>query len=125
MKDTASSFLARSTVKAGDLDHRRKINFNIGKYNAVVPFGKQQFSELNLARERAKNIKWRAIETLDTLLENFETHFSGRAGKVIWAENAGQALEEILLICREKNCRTIVKSKSMVTEEIGLNHFLA
>ena len=125
MKDTASSFLARSTVKAGDLDHRRKINFNIGKYNAVVPFGKQQFSELNLARERAKNIKWRAIETLDTLLENFETHFSGRGGKVIWAENAGQALEEILLICREKNCRTIVKSKSMVTEEIGLNHFLA
>jgi L-lactate dehydrogenase complex protein LldF len=43
---------------------------------------------------------------------------------VIWAETAEQALEEILQICQEKNCRTIVKSKSMVTEEIGLNHFL-
>jgi L-lactate dehydrogenase complex protein LldF len=43
---------------------------------------------------------------------------------VIWAENAKQALEEILKICREKNCKTIVKSKSMVTEEIHLNEFL-
>ena len=33
-------------------------------------------------------------------------------------------LQEILKICQEKNCRTIVKSKSMVTEEIHLNKFL-
>src|SRR6201985_1941814 len=63
MTDTAANFIARSTVKAEDMDHRKKINFNIGRYNAVVPQGKQQFAELTLARERAKNIKWRAIET--------------------------------------------------------------
>ena len=39
MKETASSFIAKSTVKAADKEHRRKINFNIGKYNAVVPQG--------------------------------------------------------------------------------------
>jgi L-lactate dehydrogenase complex protein LldF len=118
-------FLAKSNIKAADLDHRKKINFNIGKYNAVVPQGKQQFSDLHLARERAKNIKWRAIETLDQQLENFESAFTARGGKVIWAENAEQAREEILRICKEKNCRTLVKSKSMVTEEIKLNDFLA
>jgi L-lactate dehydrogenase complex protein LldF len=37
MKDNAASFIAKSTIKAADLDHRRKINFNISKYNAVVP----------------------------------------------------------------------------------------
>jgi L-lactate dehydrogenase complex protein LldF len=124
MTETAASFIARSTVKAEDMDHRRKINFNIGRYNAVVPQGKQQFSDLSLARERAKNIKWRALETLDKQLEDFEAVFTQRGGRVIWAENAGSALQEILAICKEKSCRTIVKSKSMVTEELKLNHFL-
>jgi L-lactate dehydrogenase complex protein LldF len=90
----------------------------------VVPLGKQQFSDLHLARERAKNIKWRALESLDQQLEQFETAFTKRGGKVIWAENTEQAQQEILKICREKNCRTLVKSKSMVTEEIKLNDFL-
>jgi L-lactate dehydrogenase complex protein LldF len=124
MSETASSFIAKSTIKAADLDHRRKVNFNISKYNATVPLGKQQFTDVHLARERAKNIKWKAIETLDKQLEDFETNFTRRGGKIIWAENAEQALAEILKICKEKKCRTIVKSKSMVTEEIHLNEFL-
>ena len=124
MTDTAANFIARSTVKAEDMDHRKKINFNIGRYNAAVPAGKQQFAELNLARERAKNTKWRALETLDQQLEEFESAFVKRGGRVIWAENTKQALQEILTICKDKNCRTVVKSKSMVTEEIKLNHFL-
>jgi L-lactate dehydrogenase complex protein LldF len=124
MTDTAANFIARSTIKAEDIDHRNKINFNIGRYNAAVPQGKQQFAELNLARERAKNTKWRALETLDQQLEEFEANFTRRGGRVIWAENTKQALAEILTICKEKKCRTIVKSKSMVTEELKLNHFL-
>lgn len=124
MTQTAASFIAKSTIKAADLEHRRKINFNIGRYNTVVPQGKQQFSELHLARERAKNLKWRAIETLDQQLEQFELEFTRRGGKVIWAEDTRQAQQEILKICRSKNCRTVVKSKSMVTEEIKLNDFL-
>src|SRR5580693_9402950 len=112
MTDTAANFIARSTIKAEDLDHRRKINFNIGRYNAVVPQGKQQFGDIHLARERAKNIKWKAIETLDKQLEEFESIITKRGVKVIWAENAQQALASILAICKEKSCRTIVKSKS-------------
>jgi len=124
MSETASSFMAKSTVKAADLEHRRKINFNISKYNAVVPAGKSQFSNIGLVRERAKNIKWKALETLDKQLELFETNLAQRGGKVIWAENAEEAQQAILAICKEKNCKTIVKSKSMVTEEIKLNDFL-
>ena len=124
MKEIASDFITKSTTKAADREHRRKINFNIGKYNAVVPQGKEQFADINLARERAKNIKWKAIETLDKQLENFEKAIMRRGAKVIWAENAQQALDAIHKICEEKKCRTLVKSKSMVTEEIHLNHFL-
>ena len=123
-RDQASTFLDKSSTKAADLDHRQKINYNIGKYNAVVPQGKQQFDKLHLARERAKNIKWRALESLDQQLERFEQAFTRRGGKVIWAEDSAGALREILAICKAKQCRAVVKSKSMVTEEIHLNKFL-
>ena len=121
MSETSEIFIAKSAIKAEDLDHRRKINFNIGKYNEKVPEGKEQFADLNLARESAKNIKWRAIETLDQQLEAFEMNFTKRGGKVIWAEDAAQAIEEIVQICKAADCKTLVKSKSMVTEEIHLN----
>lgn len=124
MSDILSSFMAKSTIKAADLEHRRKVAFNISRYDAVVPVGKQQFHDVHLARERAKNVKWRAIEMLDQYLEEFESNITRRGAKVIWAEDAKQALEQVMKICEEKNCKTIVKSKSMVTEEIHLNDYL-
>ncbi|RPE13793.1 iron-sulfur cluster-binding protein [Chitinophaga lutea] len=124
MNKTASTFLSESEIKAADLGHRNTINFNISKYNAAVKNGKLQFADLATARERAKNVKWKAIEHLDKHLEDFEMHFIKRGGKVIWAENAEQAREEILAICKAKNCKTVVKSKSMATEEIHLNDYL-
>lgn len=124
MTDTAASFIAKSTIKAADLEHRRKINFNIGKYNAVVPIGKQQFTNVMDARERAKNTKWEAIEHLDQYLLEFEKKITARGARVVWAEDTTQALAEIGKICKEKQCKTLVKSKSMVTEEIHLNDFL-
>ncbi len=121
MSQPSETFLAKSTIKAADLQHRRTINFNMSRYNAAVPKGKEQFEHLELARERAKNIKWRAIETLDKQLEQFESIFTSRGGKVIWAETATDAIDAIVSICKEKNCKTLVKSKSMATEEIHLN----
>jgi L-lactate dehydrogenase complex protein LldF len=124
MTDTAATFIAKSTIKAADLEHRRKINFNIGKYNAVVPVGKQQFRDVMQVRERAKNSKWEAIEHLDKYLLEFEQKISAKGAKVIWAENTEEALDAIGNICRERHCKTLVKSKSMVTEEIHLNDYL-
>ncbi|HRN79644.1 MAG TPA: LutB/LldF family L-lactate oxidation iron-sulfur protein [Ferruginibacter sp.] len=124
MSEQSEQFIAKSTIKAADLTHRQTIQFNIGRYNAAVPKGKSQFVHLNHAREMAKNVKWRAIETLDQQLELFERRFTERGGKVIWAEDAQQATDAILKICLEKQCKTLVKSKSMVTEEIHLNRML-
>ncbi|HUM64454.1 MAG TPA: [Fe-S]-binding protein, partial [Chitinophagaceae bacterium] len=117
MKETAEAFNAKSREKAADLAHRKTINFNIGKYNAAVPQGKLQFAELTVARERAKNAKWRAIENLDSQLETFEAAISSRGTRVEWAEDAEQALDIVKRICQEKQCKSLVKSKSMVTEE--------
>ena len=125
MTEQQTVFLAKSDIKAHDLEHKRKIAFNIQKYNDSVVKGKQQFSDLDLARRKAKNVKWKTIENLDTYLEQFEKNFTSRGGKVIWAETGEEALQAVLQICREKNTKQVVKAKSMVTEEIHLNSFLA
>jgi L-lactate dehydrogenase complex protein LldF len=124
MSEESIIFQQKIKSKAFDLEHRKKINFNISRYNAVVPLGKQQFTNINGAREKAKNIKWAAIENLDKQLEDFELNATRRGTKVLWAETTEDALNEILKIAQKKNCSTIVKSKSMVTEEIHLNKFL-
>lgn len=124
MNKNAATFIAKSTIKAADLEHRRKINYNISKYNAAVPNGKKQFANIESTRELAKNIKWEAVEHLDKYLLEFEKKISERGVKVFWAENDKQTLEIIGKICTEKNCKTVVKSKSMVTEEIHLNPYL-
>jgi L-lactate dehydrogenase complex protein LldF len=125
MNDTKASFLAKSEIKAQDLEHKRKLSFNIQKYSDTVIKGKLQYDNLELARKKAKNVKWKAIEKLDSYLEEFETRFTARGGKVIWAETKEEALEAVLHICKEKNAKQVVKSKSMVTEELHLNDFLA
>jgi L-lactate dehydrogenase complex protein LldF len=125
MTEQQTVFLAKSKIKASDLEHKRKVSFNIQKYNDSVVKGKQQFANLDVARQKAKNVKWKTIENLDKYLEQFEKKFTSNGGKVIWAENAEEARQAILQICKEKNTRQVVKAKSMVTEEIHLNDFLA
>jgi len=124
MNESQSIFLAKSEVKAHDLEHKRKISWNIQKYNDAVVKGKEQFAQLDLARKKAKNIKWKAIEQLDTHLERFEKNFTARGGKVLWAGNGAEAADLVLQICKQYNATQVVKSKSMVTEEIHLNQHL-
>lgn len=117
-------FLLDAETKAFDLGHRSTIRFNIGKYNAAVQRGLTQYSDHELARERASFIKTNTINNLDKYLMEFEANFTARGGKVIWARNTEEALKEIGQIMKRKRARSVVKSKSMTTEEIHLNNYL-
>jgi len=117
-------FLADAEQKAFDLEHRRKIRFNIGKYNAAVQTGLTWYHDHELARERASHLKAKVINHLDEYLLEFERNFMARGGKVIWAQDSNDALREIGKIMARRKARTVVKAKSMTTEEIHLNHFL-
>lgn len=124
MGTLASDFISTSETKAFDLDHRRIINYNIGKYDAAVARGLSRFANLENSKRRAHTIKWRVMENLDKLLPEFETNFQRRGGKVLWANDAKEANEQILNIIKKAGGKTVIKSKSMVTEEIHLNEFL-
>jgi L-lactate dehydrogenase complex protein LldF len=124
MKRKQEEFLEASGRKVFDLDHRKKLSFALKQADDAYQKGRQQFTDLETTRKIAKNRKWHTLENLHLYLQEFETRFTSNGGKVIWAENSQQALDEILSICQKSEAKSIVKSKSIVTEEIHLNPFL-
>ncbi len=115
-------FLEKAAKKVSDPEHKRKILFNNSQYDKKVVAGKQQYSNLEFARKKAAAIKSRVIENLEKYLTEFEINARRNGIKVIWAENADSAMKEIIDILKRRNARTVVKSKSMVTEEVNVNH---
>lgn len=120
----AEDFLVKSDEKAFDLSHRKVINYNINKYNAAVERGLSKFHNLEISKRKAHAIKWRVMENLDKFLPEFEANFQKRGGKVIWANDAEEAQREILNIIQKRGGKSVIKSKSMTTEEIHINDFL-
>lgn len=124
MSEAAQKFIRDSKLKAFDKDHRKTINYNIGKYHESVDQGMQQYADLETARQRAANLKRKAINDLDKYLIEFEQNFTSNGGKVLWAVDAKDAHNEILKIFKERGIKKVVKSKSMTTEEIDINSVL-
>jgi L-lactate dehydrogenase complex protein LldF len=120
----ADDFLIKADEKAFDISHRNTINYNIGKYNVAVNRGLSKFENLEASKRKAHVVKWRVMENLDKLLPEFESNFQKRGGKVIWANDAAEAQKEILQIIQRVGGKSVIKSKSMTTEEIHLNEFL-
>lgn len=74
--------------------------------------------------DRAQEIRDRAIRQLDTYLEEFERRVQAAGGTVHWAATGEEACQIVVQICRDVGARQLIKSKSMVTEEIELNDAL-
>ncbi len=121
MPTELEKFLEASEKKIFDVQHREVLQYNISKYNAKVIEGKEQFANLELARMRAAATKQKAIDNLEKYLIEFEANFIRRGGKVIWAQDAEEAVKESLQIMKKAKAKMVVKAKSMVTEEIGFN----
>lgn len=121
---TQEEFLSASEAIVFDRDYRKKINDNISNYESAFQKGIKQYSNIELARERAAFIKWKVLENLDKYLIEFEASVVRRGGKVVWAHDIETAQNEIEQIIKRTQAKTIVKSKTMVGEEIKINDFL-
>ena len=75
-------------------------------------------------RNRARAIKDEALLHLDRYLEEFVSNAESRGAKVHWARDAAEANAIISRLAKDAHARTIVKSKSMTTEETHLNDAL-
>jgi L-lactate dehydrogenase complex protein LldF len=75
-------------------------------------------------REQAMDIRAHVIDYLDYYLEQFTDNARKAGARVYFAENDREAVEIAKTVFTEKKAKKAVKTKSMVTEEIGLNESL-
>ncbi len=118
----SSKFQKAAAEIAFDERHRQTIRFNIGKYDVAVAKGMERYKNVNLAKTHAAFIKRNVLHNWEKYLLEFEEKISARGVEVLWAENAAQATTFLTDILKENKARLLVKSKSMTTEEIELNH---
>jgi L-lactate dehydrogenase complex protein LldF len=75
-------------------------------------------------RQYARDVKAHTLSRLDHYLEMLDEKISAQGGEVIWAETGQDAVQFIVDLARKRGIRKVVKSKSMLSEEIHLNGLL-
>jgi L-lactate dehydrogenase complex protein LldF len=93
----------------------------VDKRRSVFP----DADSLEALRAAGNAIKRRALQQLPRLLERLEANCTRNGIRVHWAEDAAAANGIVLEILRRHDAREVVKGKSMVSEEMHLNQFLA
>ncbi len=74
--------------------------------------------------DRARAIRTAAVARAPELLARFEAQVTSRGGRVIRAATPADAVRAVLAIAEARGARVIAKGKSMISEEIELNHAL-
>jgi len=94
-------------------------------FRALRERGFSQLKDPEEARRKAHEVKDRCLSRLPELLKLLEKKVIEAGGVVHWAGDAVEARAVIMNLVRQYGVRTIVKGKSMMTEEIDLNRVLA
>lgn len=75
-------------------------------------------------RKCGEAIRRHTIEHLDVYLDQFSTQVEQAGGVVHFADTSQEVIDVVTDIIRSKHARSVVKSKSMVSEEVDLNRVL-
>ena len=115
--------LAADTLADADIQKHLKTlysGFNQGRLEqaAATP----NWEEL---RDRARQIKAHTIENLDHYLNMAAENIEKAGGTVYFAKDSEAATNYVLDLARQKGVRSVIKGKSMLSEEMDLNHHLA
>lgn len=84
----------------------------------------EKIPEWEELRETASAIKSHTLSRLDHYLLKFEEQARGNGVTIHWAANTEEHNRIVHAILKKHNIRKVVKSKSMLTEECGLNESL-
>ncbi|ELX13379.1 lactate utilization protein B [Janthinobacterium sp. HH01] len=100
---------------------RGAMNFLQDKRRAQFP----DADELEQLRDLGEAVRQHALAHLPELLVQFEANLQAAGAQVHWAATADEANAIIHEIARRRGARSIIKGKSMASEEVELNHYMA
>ena len=99
----------------------------LGTFCATYPAKREKSYagvDFESTRDSIKEVKTYAAEHVDEMIEEFTKNCTARGGNVFHAHSTEEAMEYIRNLVKEKGVKTIVKSKSMASEELHMNHVL-
>ena len=100
----------------------------LGNFCATYPAKREKSYagvDFEATRNSIKEVKSYAAEHIDELVDEFTKNCTARGGHVFRAKSTEEAMDWIRNLVKEKGVKTIVKSKSMASEEIHMNKTLA
>jgi len=119
-KPRATAALADETLQS-NLQKFNSTGFTALRAKAVADFGPGLFEKL---RGEGAAIRDRALANLDAWIERFESEATRRGATVLFAETREEACELLIDVCRRHGVKKAIKSKSMLSEEAGVNEAL-
>ena len=118
---TTETFDANARAALADVQLRgalRKATSLFGKHRLAAARSLDNWEEL---RTQARAVKDEVLLHLDQYLEQFASNAEKGGAQMHWARDAAEANQIVCGLALERGARKVVKSKSMVTEEIHLN----
>lgn len=118
------SFEERSAAALHDLPLRGALDLATERFMAGRAAAFRDLPGAEEFRQRARAIKEDVLANLDRYLHELAESVRKRGGVVHWAADGAEARAIVLAVAKERGVKTVVKSKSMTTEEIDLNDAL-
>jgi len=117
------SFVTRADALLGSKEAAAVVK-GIRHFNDARDRVAAEFPIMEELRDRARVIRLHSLRHLDRLLGQFADQVTALGGTVHFAADADEANRIVAEILQQSDSRLVVKSKSMVSEEIELNEHL-
>src|SRR5438128_5013368 len=121
MQIASMHFKERAHDNMGNAQLQGNLQKIKGKFVAKRRESLTELDDFEATRDAGKAIRQRALDNLDVWLEIFERNATARGATVVWAETPAEINAHVLEIARRHSVKKIIKSKSMVSEESGLD----
>jgi L-lactate dehydrogenase complex protein LldF len=111
----------RSQRALDDQQLRTNVPRAVDRFASHRVDGLAELHDADGLRHAARAVRAAVLADLPDIAERFAAAVEANGGTVHWAPDAAAASRHVLDICRAHGAQSVVKSKSMATEEIGLN----
>jgi L-lactate dehydrogenase complex protein LldF len=117
-------FKSRAAMKLADARLQTNLTKLADKFVTARAAAITELDDFEGTRTAAAERRDRALADLDVWLERFERAATARGATVLYAQTQTEAAQLIVEIARRHGVKKVTKSKSMVSEEVGLNQAL-
>mgnify|MGYP005816777519 CR=1 FL=1 len=119
-----SPWAERVATALADEEMRRSIARTTRNFDRARRAVYAEYPEAETMRQAGRDAKAYAIAHLDEMLTQLQSQVEAHGGHLFCAATPDQANDYVLQVARRRGVKRVIKSKSMVTEETGLNAYL-